>query len=204
MAANIDAILYINLEHRTDRNIHILNELHKICTDDSKIHRIDAVKNDNGALGCGLSHIKALEYALKQSINNDWKTILIVEDDFTFKCDSNEIERNISLLFEHNFDVGLLSHGCLQYYNSDSEIKKVIYSQTTSSYIIKRDYICTLLENITYSVNDMISRGLLHENHIDIHWTKLQPINNWYAVFPAIGCQYDNYSDIEKKYVSYI
>ena len=53
--------------------IHILNELHKICTDelhkictdDSKIHRIDAIKNDNGALGCGLSHIKALEYALK-------------------------------------------------------------------------------------------------------------------------------------------
>jgi glycosyl transferase family 25 len=203
MSTNIDAILYINLEHRTDRNIHILNELHKICTDDSKIHRIDAIKNDNGALGCGLSHIKALEYALKHSINNDWKTILIVEDDFTFKYDSNEIERNINLLFEHNFDVGLLSHGRLKYHNSNNEIKKVIYSQTTSSYIIKRDYIYTLLENITYSVNDMISRGLLHENHIDIHWTKLQPIHNWYAVFPAIGCQYDNYSDIEKKYVAY-
>ena len=199
MSTNIDAILYINLEHRTDRNIHILNELHKMCTDDSKIHRIDAVKNDNGALGCSLSHIKALEYALA----NDWKTILIVEDDFTFKYDSNEIERNINLLFEHNFDVGLLSHGRLKYHNSNNEIKKVIYSQTTSSYIIKRDYIYTLLENITYSVNDIISHGLLHENHIDIHWTNLQPIHKWYAVFPAIGCQYDNYSDIEKKYVSY-
>ena len=200
MASNIDAILYINLEHRTDRNIHILNELHKICIDDSKIHRIDAVKNDNGALGCSLSHIKALEYALA----NDWKTILIVEDDFTFKYDSNEIERNINLLFEHNFDVGLLSHGRLKYHNSNNEIKKVIYSQTTSSYIIKRDYIYTLLENITYSVNDIISHGLLHENHIDIHWTNLQPIHKWYAVFPAIGCQYANYSDIEKKNVAYI
>jgi len=75
----IDAILYINLEHRKDRNEHILNEIHKICTDNSKIHRIDAIKNDNGALGCGLSHIKALEYAVK----NEWKTVLILEDDFT-------------------------------------------------------------------------------------------------------------------------
>ena len=99
----IDAILYINLAHRTDRNEHILHEIHKLCTDDSKIHRIDAIKRENGAFGCGLSHIKALEYALE----HEWKTVLIVEDDFTFKCDSNEIERNISLLFEHNFDVGL-------------------------------------------------------------------------------------------------
>jgi hypothetical protein len=29
MSTNIDAILYINLEHRVDRNIHILNEIHK-------------------------------------------------------------------------------------------------------------------------------------------------------------------------------
>ena len=41
---HIDAILYINLEYRKDRNEHILNEIHKICTDDSKIHRIDAIK----------------------------------------------------------------------------------------------------------------------------------------------------------------
>ena len=196
MSTTIDAILYINLEHRVDRNTHILNELHKICTDDSKIHRIDAVKNDNGALGCGLSHIKALEFAL----TNDWTNILIVEDDFTFNCNSNEIHKNIDLLFNYNFDVGLLSTNCLRYDDTNTKIKKVLYSQTASSYIIKKNYIHILLENFKDCVNDII---LKHKNWIDIHWNKLQLIHNWYAIFPAIGYQYESYSDIEKKIVNY-
>jgi len=42
---HIDAIIYINLEHRTDRNEHVLHEIHKLCTDDSKIHRIVHIKS---------------------------------------------------------------------------------------------------------------------------------------------------------------
>jgi len=193
----IDAILYINLKHRTDRNKHILNEIHKICKDNSKIHRIDAIKNYNGALGASLSHIKALEFALQ----NEWKTVLILEDDFTFK--SNNINEKIKLLFEHNFDVGLLSHNFLKYSDINNDIKKVLYSQTASAYIIKNYYIQTLLQNMRESMNDMKMNGKRHENCLDIHWAKLQPIHNWYAIFPAIGFQYDNYSDIEKMYVNY-
>jgi hypothetical protein len=39
----IDAILYINLDHRSDRNIHILQELYRIGYSDQIIHRISAV-----------------------------------------------------------------------------------------------------------------------------------------------------------------
>jgi GR25 family glycosyltransferase involved in LPS biosynthesis len=186
------------LEYIKDRNEHILNEIHKICTDDSKIHRIDAIKKDIGILGCVMSHIKALEYVLE----HEWKTVLILEDDFTFK--SNNINEKIKLLFEHNFDVGLLSHNFLKYSDTNIEhIKKVLYSQTTSSYIIKREYISVLLQNMNEGMNDMKMNGKRHENCLDIHWTKLQPIHNWYATFPAIGYQYDNYSDIENINASY-
>lgn len=196
----IDAILYINLEYRKDRNEHILNEIHKICTDDSKIHRIDAIKKDNGALGCGLSHIKALEYVLE----HEWKCVLVLEDDFTCKCDSNEINTKINSLFEHDFDVGLLSHNCLQYLDTNIEhIKKVLYSQTTSSYIIKREYISVLLQNMRDAMNDMLINGKRHENCLDIYWSKLHPIHNWYTIFPSIGYQYATHSDIENKYVEY-
>ena len=62
---NIDAILYINLEHRPDRNDHCLNEIRKIDPLLTKTHRIDAILNKiNGALGCTLSHIKALQLFL--------------------------------------------------------------------------------------------------------------------------------------------
>lgn len=198
MAEHIDAVLYINLAHRTDRNEHILHEIHKIPNlYHEKIHRIDAIKMENGALGCGLSHIKALKYAL----DNNWKTVLMLEDDFTFKNDSIE---KIGLLFDHPFDVGLLSYNGLQYSDTNNEfIKRVIYAQTTSSYIIKKEYIPILLDNMKKAMTDMLKNGKKHSNCLDIHWTSLQVKDNWYTLYPAIGYQYGNYSDIENGFRNY-
>ena len=199
----IDAILYINLDHRLDRNSHILSEINKICNDKTKIHRISAIKRDNGALGCGLSHIKALEFI---KTHPNWNTILILEDDFTFKSNNlNEINHKIVKLLENNnMDMGLLSHNNLLCSDTDEKlIKKVFYSITTSSYIIKSEYVDTLLNNMRESMSDMEKNGKKHDNCLDIYWTKLQPISNWYAIYPAIGYQYDNYSDIENKHCAY-
>ena len=193
---DIDAILYINLAHRTDRKEHILHEIHKMTNEN--IHRIDAIKRDNGALGCTLSHIKALEYILE----HEWKTVLILEDDFTFKGVS--INDYISLLFKYDFDVGLLSHNELKYSDTDNDfVKRVIYAQTTSAYIIKRDYIPVLLQNMKEGMNDMEKNGRRHENCIDIYWTSLQLKDKWYALYPAIGYQYGNHSDIENRFCEY-
>ena len=202
---HIDAILYINLAHRTDRNEHILAELSKICTDVSKIHRIDAVHRDLGALGCGLSHIEALTYA---STHPEWNTVLVLEDDFTFKPDVTDINAQIALLFSEcpQFDAALLSYNH-NYFTCEptthANIKRVHYSQTTSSYIIRREYIPILLQNMRESTYDMERFGKKHENCLDIYWTRLQPVGGWYALSPAIGYQYDNYSDIEKHVTNY-
>ena len=53
------------------------------------------------------------------------------------------------------------------------------------------------------STEDIKKNGKRHENCIDIYWTKLQPEANWIAVYPAIGYQYDNYSDIENRITTY-
>ena len=77
------------------------------------------------------------------------------------------------------------------------------------------DHIRTLLNSCNFftskinrnvrsaTMYDMEKNGKRHDNCLDIHWTKLQTIHNWYAIFPAIGYQYDNYSDIENKYCTY-
>jgi hypothetical protein len=201
---SIDAILYINLAHRTDRKDHILLELQKWGVDSSKIHRIDAVLKTPGALGCGLSHIKALTEAFSHP---EWNTILILEDDFTFRSDSEMNNKIKQLCTSHMFfDVGLLSYNPEFVKYTDTaipSIKKILYSQTTSSYLIQRHYIPTLLQNMKAATYDMERFGKRHENCIDIHWTKLQPIGQWYGIFPAIGYQYDNYSDIEHRVTSY-
>jgi GR25 family glycosyltransferase involved in LPS biosynthesis len=201
---SIDAILYINLAHRTDRKDHILLELQKWGVDSSKIHRIDAVHRTPGALGCGLSHIKALTEAFSHS---EWNTVLILEDDFTFRPDSEMNNKIKQLCTSHSFfDVGLLSYNpeFVKYKDTTiPSIKKILYSQTTSSYLIRRHYIPTLLQNMKAATYDMERFGKRHENCIDIHWTKLQPCGHWYGIFPAIGYQYDNYSDIENRVTSY-
>ena len=200
---HIDAILYINLAHRTDRKEHVIHEIHKICGDDSKIHRIDAIRTEPGALGCGLSHIKALEYTM---MHPEWRTVLILEDDFTFHGDdTTALSTALRTLLIPQMDVGLLSynHSVLRYEDTSTTIKRVLYSQTTSSYCIRSSYVPTLLQNMRESTTDMIIRGKTHENCVDIHWTTLQPHGHWYALFPAIGYQYDNYSDIEKRVTQY-
>jgi GR25 family glycosyltransferase involved in LPS biosynthesis len=199
----IDAILYINLDHRSDRNTHILQELHRIGYSDQIIHRIPAVLKEPGALGCGLSHIKALTEALSHS---EWKTLLILEDDFTIRGGSTEWSRALSDIFSSSWDVALLSynHNYIQYQATTIDsIKRVHFSQTTSSYLIRREYIPALLQNMKEAMYDMERFGKTHENCIDIHWTKLQPVGTWIAVVPAIGYQYDNYSDIEQRVTSY-
>lgn len=203
---HIDAILYINLAHRTDRKEHLLHELQKWGVPSSKIHRIDAIQRTPGALGCGLSHIQTLEYVFSHP---EWNTVLILEDDFTFYSESSsEINGAIQrLITSHRFfDVGLLSHNkdYIKYRTTPVEsVKKVLYSQTGSSYLIRRHYLPKLLHNMKVAMADMERHGRRHENCIDIHWTKLQPADRWYALVPAIGYQYENYSDIEQRVISY-
>ena len=194
----IDAILYINLEHRTDRKQHILNEIKKIDPKLSKTHRIDAIKNTNGALGCSLSHIKALELILE----NKWENVLILEDDFTFT--SNPIN-SIVYAFQNipQFDMILLGTGTIDLNVSpvDNVIVKVHSSQTTSGYILNRNYIDVLLANYTESSNKMKDE-YKSEWCLDQYWKRLMH-GNWYSFKNKIGYQYDNYSDIEKKHVMY-
>jgi len=52
--------LYINLHERTDRKEHVEKELEKM---NIQGERVEAIRNDVGAIGCSLSHIKCLEIA---------------------------------------------------------------------------------------------------------------------------------------------
>ena len=68
---------YINLASRTDRLAHVVVELAKM---DIEGERIDAIKMDNGALGCTMSHIHCLKLAKSRNLPH----VFICEDDITF------------------------------------------------------------------------------------------------------------------------
>ena len=69
--------LYINLESRKDRREYIEQELKSIG-----IHgiRFNAIKLQNGRIGCSMSHLKCLQIAKK----NNWPYVMICEDDLLF------------------------------------------------------------------------------------------------------------------------
>jgi glycosyl transferase family 25 len=201
----IDAVFYINLESRPDRKDHLLHEVQKLC-DSTKLHRIDAVWHKNGALGCTLSHIKTLETFLE---NTDWNTCIVLEDDYTFR--SSDLQHNNHLLrtvFENfpEWDCCMLAagrHGLLAKNTADDHIKKVVSAQTSSGYCVTRKFAPTLLANLRESRDSMITRGRCHDNCLDQHWKKIQPKSNWYLIYPTLGYQYGNYSDIEEGFTNY-
>jgi GR25 family glycosyltransferase involved in LPS biosynthesis len=74
---------YINLDERVDRKTHFENNI-KMRAFFSNLQRMSAIKNSDGAIGCGLSHIKSL--VLSKNIT-DVSYVGIFEDDF---CILNE------------------------------------------------------------------------------------------------------------------
>jgi hypothetical protein len=203
----IDAILYINLEHRSDRNEHCLNEIRKIDPLLTKTHRIDAIsQRPNGALGCTLSHIKGIQLFLD---NPAWNTCIIFEDDFTFSSnDVVHINNSLVYLFNNSddFDVLLLGVGTDDFKTVSTKnnfINKVKSSQTTSGYILTKKYANTLLSNFIESSNNMKEFGWKSEWCADQYWKQLMPSANWYTLKNRIGYQYGNYSDIENVVTDY-
>ena len=69
--------LYINLEHRKDRLEHVTIQMQLLGISGE---RFNAIKTNDGAVGCTMSHIKCLETAKER----DWDHVFICEDDILF------------------------------------------------------------------------------------------------------------------------
>ena len=205
----MESIVYINLTHRSDRKKSILKNLSDYGFDMSKVQRVDAVLNTMcGHIGCGESHIKAIEMAIK----NNWKETLVLEDDFVFIQPVNVVKKMLDDLRSVNYDVVLLAEGYKKIQNSDYPfLKKIITCTTASGYIVKRHYYETLLNNFTESVKVMknelkqhvekckqlkiIVSKLNYCSAIDQYWFSLQQKDIFYITNPVIGDQNCGYSD---------
>jgi len=203
----IDAILYINLDHRSDRMDHVLQEIRKIDPSLSKTHRINAeYVPEHGALGCTKSHIKALQLFMKHP---EWKNCLILEDDFTFVSSlPEEVNQQIVDLFQgcSMYDIIMLAHGIYSFSSeptSSPQVQRILCAQTTSGYILNRDYLPTLLHNFQESCENLEINGKSSWGCLDMHWKRLQPQGKWFAYHTRIGYQYESYSDVENYVANY-
>jgi glycosyl transferase family 25 len=183
--------LYINLNERIDRNEHVISELEKIGI---KGQRISAIKMDNGAIGCSMSHIKCLELA----IENQYEYVFICEDDIEFTNPTIFLE-NINKFYDNkNIDWDVLIIGgnnAPPYEEIHDYCARIFNCQTTTGYIVNKNYYSVLLNNFKQGLSNFIP--------IDFFWKELQKSDNWFILTPITVTQYINYSDIEKKVVDY-
>jgi GR25 family glycosyltransferase involved in LPS biosynthesis len=203
----IDAILYINLEHRKDREKSVLDELKRFNVPSSKIHRIAGVYHKEcGHIGCGQAHINALRKVKRKG----WKRVMILEDDFYFKISPEEFNNFIDSSDKVKWDVLLLSAGHITTVESTGPIKKIVSCTTAAGYILKQEYCQTLLDKFKESflkmniqLQDHIEKykgkpmpRLIHGVYaIDMAWIELQAKDNFYIGNPVAGSQGRHSSD---------
>lgn len=187
----IEKVVYINLASRPDRNEH-MKKMTEIFGD--KVIRFDAIKQTPGYLGCAQSHMYVLELAIQEN----WKNVLILEDD----AEWNQFEFNykrLESLATQTYDVLLLGGVAVH----KDHTQRVYSSQTATSYLIQNHYYRTLLANFRQAYD-----GLKNEGYgrfaIDQHWKQLQKIDTWYIISdPCLVYQRPDYSDIEQQHVDY-
>jgi len=203
----VEHILYINLEYRIDRKEQIIKTLSEHFPEEI-IYRIPGILNTNcPAIGIAQAHINALEHA----ITNDWKHVLIMEDDMIF----NEFEKNykkLQDLMSSSYDVIVLGGINVDY---NPETSKLYKCSSMGAYLVHQNYFLTLLNNFKDGLKKLIiediklqtkkfmwnvDKGSLEKGQsyiIDQYWQRLQQKDNWFII--PLCYSKENYSDSLKR-----
>jgi glycosyl transferase family 25 len=199
MLLNKINVIYINLERRIDRKISVIQELKKIHVEEPMCFK--AIELENGALGCSMSHLKCIETAKK----NNYEYVFVCEDDIEL-LDPNLFltQLNTFLNSTINWDVVLVAgNNMLPYIPVNDNCIKVLNCQTTTGYIVKKNYYDKLINNFKTGIQKLIKEPTNNLYKIDKFWFSLQREDNWYLIIPLSIVQKEDYSDIEKKVTNF-
>jgi len=189
----VDKVVYINLAHRSDRKRQVESELLKVFPLE-KILRFNAIKQEKGGIGCSMSHTNVLEMAIK----NNWKNLLIVEDDLEW----SNFKEGISILSElvkKPFDCIVLGGYSV---NFDKKTFKLKDCCGRTAYLVSNHYYQTLLDNYKEGL-ELLKKSYVFAYRGDRFWNRIQRRDNWYVIVPKIANQRASFSDIEKRKVDY-
>ena len=201
----IDAVLIINLEKDRDRYDNLYEQLLRYNVNENKIYRIDAVyEKMNGHLGCGKSHVKALEFAIEKDFDN----VLIIEDDFTFTAKTKYIGEILTTFFTNikewdvlDIEKKLTRHST--YRSNTRGIYNIKSVNCTGAFIVNKHYYTKLLNNRQEAVDllqketdsyletcgDNCKKITRTKYAIDKWQKKIQNVDNWYVLKPHLGKQ---------------
>lgn len=207
----IDQIFYINLDHRVDRNEHMKNVLHNILNiSPNTIQRFSAIDYSKDynfiarCIGCAQSHLEIW----KQSIANNFKHIIVFEDDITpirpIKIISDDI---VNLIHTYpNFNICNMAYSTHKPLKQDSTLKNFYQSseiQTASAYILNSNFIEPLIKITEQCIYNLSRNMNPNNNAVDQCWKTLQINNPMWFLMERSFKQIESYSDLEHRFVNY-
>jgi teichuronic acid biosynthesis glycosyltransferase TuaG len=152
--------------------------------------RFDTIKcKEIECIGQTLSHIEVLQKA----IDLGDESLLVMESNFAFAKDVEDIHKRMASLKDIDFDVACLAAEPesmqVQKEFSIPGFKKLLYGRSTCAYIVKKKYMPILLENFSqgYTLLTMTGQHWLYA--IDRFWLSLQKEHNWLLFDPFLGYQ---------------
>jgi len=197
---HIDQIIYINLDSRQDRRELFEAEM---VSHNLPYERFPAIPHDPGIVGCGKSHLAVLKMA-KERGN---RYTLIMEDDFVFLKDKDEVNADIDRLFESGvaFDVCFISYGLYQSEPVEGHpfLTRALEAQTASGYIVAHHYLDTLIALYEEAMPMLEITGEHWHYANDQVWKRLQLVDRWICFTDRIGRQRPGFSDNSKTWFDY-
>jgi hypothetical protein len=189
----VDKVVYINLDERTDRRNH-MEKMTKTFGD--KVIRFPAIRHSPGNIGASKSHIAVLKMALE----NDWKNVLILEDDAEWN-DFYVGYGKLKTLVQSDYDAILLGGTAVRYYPHNH---KLVNAQCGTAYLVNGHYIKTILACFEEALPKLIETGNGPLYALDMYWKPMQERDNWFVIMPPMVYQVPGYSDIENMEVDYM
>lgn len=194
----IDKIIYINMDTRTDRNERILNEFKRVGFPQDKIMRYPATSYQGCPnTGCLLSHANVLEMAYDSGYSN----VLVLEDDFVFIEDTNQVNKDLQRFFEMNlvWDVVMLTTcGAVVSEHTNSLISRISSSGNGAGYIVNRSMMLELSTLFKSNVDNLFLTKQHWNYQNDILWKSLMPSSQWFMFNQYLGYQEAGYSDLSQ------
>ena len=197
-----DKVYLINLSHRKDRLVEFNKEIEKYNL--GIYYRFEAINGkfhkkkyqtslNDGEVGIILTNIEILKDAKK----NDYKEILIIEDDCSFTEEILNIEsyfkelpNDWKMLYfggNHNTHIGVNSPKVI-----NDKVIKLHHTYSAHFVVLKNDIFDELL----------FSLSLLNKQ-LDVIYAEIQKRHIVYSFYPAIAKQRADFSDIQNKQVDY-
>jgi len=194
--SKVDIFLYINLEDRPERDAEMKQVLREqFALPSGKIHRINAIRDFPGSIGCTKSHLKALQFAIEAKA----RYACLLEDDFMLTVDPKTFHKKVNQGWEElkgEFDVMFLTMTPIQLEAQNTPgFHRVLQALAMPALVVHHRYFTKL--------KAIYETALRKKDPHDMVTQQYQRYDHWYGFYPALARQRPGFSDIEGRNVDY-